>query len=74
MEADAHTYLHVGALSLQQLADHLAQFIGIRQLPCGRQLRARGILRRRARVRGVHLVQALAERSDLFYALWGTGG
>lgn len=68
------TYLHVGALRLQELADHLAQLICIRELSHGRQLRPRGVLRRWALVRGVHLMQTAAKCGHLFCTLRSTGG
>ena len=63
------TYLHVGALCLQELADDLAQLVSVRELSHGGQLRPSGVLGGRARVRGVHLVQTAAERGHLVRAL-----
>lgn len=66
------TYFHIGALRLQELADHLAQLVGVRELPHGGQLRPGGVLGRWAGVRGVHLMQTAAERGHLFRALRST--
>ena len=68
------TYLHVGALCLQELADDLAQLVSVRELSHGGQLRPSGVLGGRARVRGVHLVQTAAERGHLVRALQRTVG
>ena len=73
-EGGRETHLHVGALCLQELADNLAQLIGVRELSHGGQLRPSGVLGGRARVRGLHLVQTAAERGHLFRALQSTVG
>ena len=73
-EGGRETHLHVGALCLQELADNLAQLIGVRELSHGGQLRPSGVLGGRARVRGLHLVQTAAKRGHLFRALQSTVG
>lgn len=71
--AGGDTHLHVGTLRLQELADHLAQLVGVRELPRGGQLRPAGVLGGRARVTGVHLARTVAGRGPLFRALQSKG-
>ena len=69
---DKGTYFHIGALRLQELTDDLAQLVSVGELPHGGQLRPRGVLRRWARVREVHLMQTAAKCGHLFRALRST--